>query len=319
MGGFFKVFQAKFDPREIRFYPPPPFSPNMVESSINYQIGSVYTYKGDPDILLIGDSSCMFGLIPMDVNRMTGLDCLNIATVGYLGVQGQVDLLEYYLKLHKAPKLVLCQFGFPTLERTTARIKDYGWYDKVKRWLPGWNDSFAARTFQYHNAIRWKAFWSFRKTLLSKGMTDGFTLKEDGFAVQLELNKGYMPNPPKEALHQLAPEEIPTLKITSNSIEALKALDAVAAKYGIRVVFYMNPMPESARSNEFISRLDSWDEQLRSACSGLKHLYIPEKSRLLRFYPVSICPTFRHITTPAAERNTEEAVMIIQQRLGTTP
>jgi hypothetical protein len=59
------------------------------------------------DVLVIGDSSALRGVIPADISRRTGLDVYNASLFAFSGIASYDLLLEHYLVNNAAPKLVV--------------------------------------------------------------------------------------------------------------------------------------------------------------------------------------------------------------------
>src|SRR5438105_1600765 len=75
-------------------------TPNPSESIIQWQSHAALTSRETEEVVFVGDSCCLMGVIPAIVENGTKLKTRNLGTNAYLGTAGHADLLQLYLDRH---------------------------------------------------------------------------------------------------------------------------------------------------------------------------------------------------------------------------
>jgi hypothetical protein len=82
------------------------------------------TEKIDADILFVGDSTALFGIIPSVVERETGLKAYNLGLTINAFIYGEPFLLRRYLQMNKPPKYIVLQINPWTTPSQTVSEDD---------------------------------------------------------------------------------------------------------------------------------------------------------------------------------------------------
>ncbi|HKQ40783.1 MAG TPA: hypothetical protein VJ063_22135 [Verrucomicrobiae bacterium] len=76
--------------------------------------------KGDAQVLLIGDSSCMIDVQACELGQTTGMPALNLGTLSYLGLESHAALLREYFALNPGRVRIVVLLMHPEALRLVA-------------------------------------------------------------------------------------------------------------------------------------------------------------------------------------------------------
>lgn len=137
------------------------------------------------DVLVIGDSSALRGVIPADVSQRTGLAVYNAALFAFSGMASYDLLLEHYLANNAAPKLVVL---YVTATQPTQE-QNLGTYERtLVEFRYGSLAGIAALIADNPGVVFWPEAM-LRKTLRRRDWRGRFY---DATAVALERHGGYL-------------------------------------------------------------------------------------------------------------------------------
>src|SRR5262249_10325294 len=85
--------------------PAPRGVPSLEESIIQWQAYHLLTSVDDQNVLFVGDSSCLMGVMPQVIAQKTGQKCWNLGTIGFMATDGHADMLDLYLAKNRPPQL----------------------------------------------------------------------------------------------------------------------------------------------------------------------------------------------------------------------
>ena len=109
--------------------------PSVEESIVQWQVYHLFDAVEPQDVVLIGDSSCLMGVMPDVITEETGLKAWNLGTVGTLSIAGHARILEQYLKKNGPPQVVVYHVTPTTLRFTQQDIDKLGYYSQFREWL----------------------------------------------------------------------------------------------------------------------------------------------------------------------------------------
>ncbi len=73
------------------------------QSIVSWQTQRTLELKNSPDVIVLGDSSALVGVIPPLIQKRTRLTCQNFGLVQDVTIKSHVDMLEFFLKKHRKP------------------------------------------------------------------------------------------------------------------------------------------------------------------------------------------------------------------------
>ncbi|MDY6934512.1 MAG: hypothetical protein SVZ03_09865 [Spirochaetota bacterium] len=81
--------------------------PTFEESLIYYQMSYVHNSNEYNDVIFLGESACLSGIITRQFEKKTNLKAYNLGTLGWLGPDGYIDILKSYIENHHEPKIIV--------------------------------------------------------------------------------------------------------------------------------------------------------------------------------------------------------------------
>jgi hypothetical protein len=109
------------DSRFLRVYRVPYYA----ESAIEYQMEYAMHSSEYNDVIFLGSSSALAGVMPVLFEERTGLRAYNLATVGSVGPDGELDIFRAYLDHHPKPKMVMYAAFPPDIEQTSPVVPEF--------------------------------------------------------------------------------------------------------------------------------------------------------------------------------------------------
>lgn len=297
-------------------------SPTLEESIIQWQVHHLMTDVPPQDIVFVGDSSCLMGIMPDRITAATNLPAWNLGTVGSLSTQGQARILDLYLQRHAAtkPKLIVCCFATPTLQRTSEQVEQLGVLNRFREWLDGADAGAAARAplaqlpgYRLRRPFYLAAteFLNAEQPELILNTKRGQFPSDDSVRKSLLSNRGYLPEPRRQQLPPHEPFAISLL--TPDSLAGIVRIFDLANANSVPLLFVMTPLPESYRGPASERAFERLEQQLRVAAIPFPSVEIG--SPLLRYLADQDFGTPNHLTEAAAPRNTDRLAELIGESL----
>lgn len=233
-----------------RFYPATRI-PTVEESVVQWQLDRLRTAQAD--VVLLGDSSAMNGLVPAAFEEITGLPTQNFASICWVTVDGHADVLELYLRTHGAPRVVVYQMATLVHVMPQRDLLAGGFYDQL-------GDYIGTRTDRWPvplPSLQWRR--------LARDVVDGqqfaaaYTnaprgreLSDADLAAFLSTNHGFnIDRAPRPRWDDVVPI-LPLLQ--PEALAGLIRLFELSEAWGFDLYVVHNPMPELIRHPELEAR-----------------------------------------------------------------
>jgi hypothetical protein len=294
-----------------RFYPANR-APSLEESIIQWQVYHALASSKPVDILLLGDSSCMMGLRPKILEERTGLNCWDIGTLDYFGVQGNVDLLEVFLQQRKAPKVIVFHIVGGIASFSKSSLDQMGYVNRLRTWLAPyleekkhWKAVLMLPSMRYRReAQRLLATFSQKENEAWLNTPRGPYPSDNEVRRLLLNNHGAMTEVVYEDEVNRVRDLRPMLGLDPYAIQGIQRLIELSARASSQLLIIHNPIPDTGETPENLEALAAFETQLRNITQGYNHVKV--YSPFARFYPVQLCASYNHLTDEGAIRNSEE-------------
>ena len=212
----------------LRFYPSG-IPRTFTDSLIQWQTDRAINTEGSIDVMILGDSSATMGLIPAELQTLN-IRVENFGLVLWLTIDGHTDLLEYYLKDHPAPHLIIYCFSDGLFSDKTLIEK--GMLDSYRSWLG----------LDKGPETLWPTYRLRSLALTLRGGTFYEDLPNDsGVYDFLKTHHGFLRETRKKP--EITEEDQPITPFIPNSIPAIIRFFSITAKHNIQVLFIHSPMP----------------------------------------------------------------------------
>ncbi len=293
--------------------------PTLEESIIQWQVHHLLTAVPPQDVLFVGDSSCLMGVMPEVITQATGLNTWNLATVGSLSTQGQADILELYLKKHPTPrpKLVVCYLAPPTLARDRDETERQGVYNGFREWLYGADAGLVAQLplaqlpgyrlrrplYEAANQLPWN-----KHSTLLVHQPRGQIPSDEEVRRTLLTRRGYFSEPRRQRLPAIASDGN-RLPLTADGLRGIVRMLETAQAHSIDLVFMLTPAPERYRNPQHDAAYRDLAAHFMTAARPYPRVTI--QSPLLRYFDDASFGTAHHMTMSGAARNSAEIARLI--------
>ncbi|MDB5103942.1 MAG: hypothetical protein JWP91_1631 [Fibrobacteres bacterium] len=241
--------------------------------------------RTDGAIVLIGDSSCMFGLIPGIIQEATRVPCINLGTLLSFTMAGYESLLEETEETH-VPAAVVVVLNPRAFQPDLAGARRFGMLGRYLLAYGRGNRGYAPGFKDFQSLL-------FRKHQLNS-FPEEFGGSFDAFAGELDSTAGYFP----EFHRYLAPKNRETGFVSSDfTRNALARLVAHSRSKGIPVYFWWSPLPQDAVDPGYLSAANALGREI-GTWDGIKLL----QDTLPTWHP-GLFATVTHLNARGAEAN----------------
>jgi hypothetical protein len=204
-----------------------------------------YDFSGiDADVVFVGDSSLMFGVIPNLVQAQTGLSAYSLGTAAYVLIAAPNLLLDDYLRTNRAPRLVILYLA-PWARVNPPYAFNVAWNVGVRMLVGRGSPAQIARYFIDHSEVVIPSLADFWSRLLSTW--DWRSSTYNTVVADLIRERGWFPS---DAPILRLPEgglkdgcSGPTFSINPDTTYLASFRGRLAAR-GIDVAVYVAPMPD---------------------------------------------------------------------------
>lgn len=283
-----------------RSFVPPGQLPNLEESIVQAKINFAAHNTDKIDLVVLGDSSGLMGVDAKLLSEETGLSTYNLCTIGWIGVEGHLILLEEFIAVHGRPSVVVYHFAPDAMRRQSSSVGEVGYLSRLK-WVLGLEEtgnadllpSFAFRSIT-RNAVA-PDFGNPDFGNIERGRwpshLETLRLLDERNGSMLEVNRANWINAP----------ELPG-GLSSYQQESIRRLVHLSSVYGFRLYLIANPLPEIARSPANSVAMEELEAAIVATIGNSEsaHLYRP----LCRFTSNESCATLNHLHPNAVPENT---------------
>lgn len=242
--------------------------------------------RSDGAIVLIGDSSCMFGLVPAVIRDATGTPVLNLGTLLSFTMAGYAALGEEMLMSHSPVSIVVAVH--PRAFAPDEEKAEY--FGQVGRYLIAYGgESAYSPTFQDLSR------WIFRKHQLNSFPAE-FGGSYAGFVRRLDSTQGYFPE-----FHEYEPGKRREDAFAASALarKSLARLAAAALRKNVPVYFWWSPVPQDAVDSSHTAAVAAFTRELKT----IPNLTVIQDS--LPTWDPSLFATITHVNSRGAALNSQ--------------
>ena len=226
--------------------------PTFSEAAVHWQVVRARTHARAAEVVIIGDSTALTGLVPQELEKHLGHTVENLATVGPLHIHGHLDVLEEYLRVHPAPALIVYHFGDWSTGSTEEEIERIGMLDGLRGWL--------GRDERLHT---WWPGYRLR-TLASRALgADLYMPRTNAANIGgfLYHHHGYLRDPRPTV--SWADEEAAPIPIDPYAVDAFARLGEISYAAGAKVAVIHGTMPDIFASADAVAAHQRNEDLLR--------------------------------------------------------
>lgn len=247
-------------------------------------------------ILLVGDSSCMMGLIPEIVSGNSD-GCLNLGTLSSFTLAGVESIVAEAVELETPPQAIVVAVLPQTLEVSAKQAEEFGLVGSYLLAYRQSSVSYSPTMSDWHK-------WVFRKHQFGKFPAQ-FGGKYSVFRESLEQSRGYFEEP---GHYEGSAELRESVRLSEFSHKSAIAIADMCREHQIPLVFWLSPVPRDSVTDQYIADSQRIAEELAS-----------DKSvRLARngtpAWDASLFGSVTHLTRTGAERNSDELAVYLKSQ-----
>lgn len=318
------VAYTNYQPSErIELFLSPDRVPNLVETIVEGKLQAASQKGEQVDVLVLGDSSGLMGVDPRIIRQQTGASAYNLCTVSWLGAEGNLALFRQFIANHGDPTMVIYHFAPSEMRYDAQAIKEFDFVRRVNLWIKAkerinqsvakqWPElSFKERLFlptQSHRSsarslMRWQSARPDRLDVaIGPNESHNETLK------RFERQGGFIAEH-AETDWSTPPDVLAGISTTQK--QSLKELANETSGRGIKLLLVANPLPEIARTEANLRRLQELEAELAKISSDATSVHLMRP--VARFYTNEQLANQNHLAASAVERNTREILDTIQR------
>lgn len=287
----------------------PAVAPDTAESIVQWQVAHATLLNERQDLLLLGDSACLNGLLAVELMERTGLKTWNLGTFGFTYTTGHADILELFIEHNGPPRYLIYYTSYYPLARHRGTRAVREWVTRLRNWLaPEAQASYLLPSLRYRRELR-DSIWALGREEIDYAGLDvpwGKFGSDNEVRRELWERRGSFPGDPEDIPAEDRFEDGITWnpRFHPDSEEGLIRIAETARRYGFPVLYLFSPLPETA-DNETVRR------QVADLEANLERVFAPYPEvtlhqPFLRFYPDDHCVDMRHLTFPGTQRHTAE-------------
>lgn len=267
--------------------------PNIEESIVQAKLDFIAQDNQQIDLLLLGDSSGLMGVDSKSLTQQTKLKTYNLCTIGWIGVEGHVILLQEFIAQHGAPSAVVYHFSPSAMSLTDTQLRRFGYISRLKQSLSLEEPTFSLPSLKHRRAAR---------RLLSPDYADfprGQWPSHASTSRLLTARQGSLSEVRRDDWN-LVPEISGTLSPCQQA--ALRQLIQIAEDHRFPLYFLANPLPEIARTESNLAAMGRLEDKFHELTVGKVSIHVHQP--FIRFYANHDCATLSHLHPDAIHKNT---------------
>jgi hypothetical protein len=289
--------------------------PNFSESVIQWQVTYLLTNREPQDLIFLGDSSCLMGVVPEAFSGDSGLRCWNFGTLGVLTTDGHADLLELYLKGHPTPRTVVYHVSMYPLLLTDKEAERIGYLAPLREWLAQERGDDAGPLGELPSSrLRRSCRAWVERHFIRDAERQRFLNEPRGpypsdreMAEILRRNRGYIPEQPwTMPLAGLveAHQDYANPRLNADCRPGLKRMFTMAQEKGFELVVLVLPLPEAFRSESTDAALQQLEQDLHALAADYPRVSFREAAP--HYLPNDWYCNLNHLRQPSAVRYSQE-------------
>ncbi|MDP8235926.1 MAG: hypothetical protein P9M08_06055 [Candidatus Erginobacter occultus] len=287
----------------------PAVAPDIAESIVQWQVAHATLVNEQQDLLLLGDSACLNGLLAVELMERTGLKTWNLGTFGFTYTTGHADILELFIERNGPPRFLIYYTSYYPLARDRGTRAVRSWLGRLQQWLaPAERTSHLLPSLRYRRELR-DSIWALGREEIGYAGLDvprGKFGSDNEVRRELWENRGSFPRGAEEVFPEDRFEDGISWnpRFHPDCEGGLRRIAKTAREYSFPVIILFSPLPEAANSKAVrrqVADLEANLERVFARYPGVS-LYQP----FLRFYPDDHCIDMRHLTFAGTKRQTEE-------------
>jgi len=291
-----------------RFYNPA-VAPDIAESIVQWQVAHATLVNERQDLILLGDSACLAGLLAGELMEETGLKTWNLGTFGFTYTDGHADILELFIERNGPPRFLIYYTSYYPLARHLGTREVRSWLGRLRNWLaPAEQTSYLFPSLRYRRELR-DVLWALGREEITYA---GLDVPRDNFGsdneVRRELweNRGSFPRGAEEVFPEDRFEDGISWRpaFHPDCEEGLRRIAETAREYGFPVLYLFSPLPEAADNKTVRLQVADLETNLERVFAPYPEVSLHQP--FLRFYPDDHCMDMRHLTFIGTKRHTAE-------------
>ncbi len=280
------------------------------EESMLYHKLEYVTRSHEPnDVLFLGDSSCLTNLDPIRFQEVSGLSAYNAGILGYIEIDGHLQVLRDYLRAHPRPRLII--YTILPGELTASHHPNEGFKERFI-----W--SYGPEMRAERGWTRWPLDFRLREELrtfvglLSGGRKRYFKtnvvpgMNHDQVGELLARTKGYY----GMDLHRAKRVDVETLVVGAEQGKALHELADFARQEKLPLVMRLAPLTPQPRPAEQ-TPLARWFDAFQA-----EYPEIDVEKPLLVFYPYDRFSDPSHLRPSGVKDFSERLAALAAAKVG---
>ncbi len=294
----------------------PAVAPDIAESIVQWQVAHATLLNERLDLLLLGDSACLGGLLAIELMEETGLKTWNLGTFGFTYTDGHADILELFIERNGPPRFLIYYTSYYPLARSLDTRQVRNWLGRLRNWLtPPEETRPTLPSLLYRRELR-DIIWSLGREEIAYAGLDvprGRFGSDNEVRRELWERRGSLPGDPEEQL----PEDRFEGGISwrpafhPDCERGLRRIAATARKHGITVLYLFSPLPAAADNETVRGQVADLESNLERVFAPYPEVSLHQP--FLRFYPDDHCSDLRHLTFVGTERHTAEIAAWIRE------
>jgi hypothetical protein len=300
------------DIRTVRFYPLDRI-PSVGETVVYWKFRREVTAQDRSyyDVAAVGDSSALMSFLPPAFNDASGMRSYNLGLDGAYSIDLQTDLLEFFIRNHGRPRLIVIHHSLASIGSGDALMApNKTQLDRVREWL---RSAKAAPTLAAPTKIKFELADTLRnlKTLSGEPVDasrnnphllqprNQYPSDQDTMA-ELEKNAGFMRN----LATAPGPGKVGNVRFPAFMTPMLHRLFAFGQSLNVPMLYVVCPMGEGKAPPEMRGSLIPMLDAVRAVANDfpLVHFLSPN----FRFYPDTTAFDNAHMIGDGPERNSKE-------------
>jgi hypothetical protein len=248
-------------------------APNEYETFTSFPMNYATLSQEANDVVFVGDSGLRCGVRTTRFERETGYKGYNLGNVGLMGIDGQVPILEAYLKHHPKPRLIVVCMVPSQLNPGGVEYRPPEEREIKSRFLwcygPGTEEMRPNSSYLYHIQVGFKYTYGLLAGGFDRFANEPIPCRGNETYRSLEnvvsKERGFWETPPRRkefvAARMKGASREPT-RVSDDFKKGFAVLIRLIADHGVPVLIRFTPWLPSA--SDYSPTIRAWAEELES-------------------------------------------------------